>query len=66
MSVSPILSFPNDSGHVDFVGDPYSAANWSRDHIRLSTGLVFDPLMADHFNPWDPNHVEKPARLTFI
>ena len=51
------------SGHVDAMKDPYGAATGSCDNVRRSTGLVYDPAMAEHFNPWDPEHVEKPARL---
>lgn len=50
---------------MDVVNDPYGAANWARDNVRKATGFVFDPMMAEHFNPWDPKHVERPARSKF-
>ena len=31
--------------------------------MRGRTGLVFDSEMAEHFSPWDSEHVENPERL---
>ena len=43
--------------------DPYASAIAAKDMVRGSTGLVFDEFMAQHFNPWDNEHIEKPDRL---
>ena len=45
---------PYSTGNCEVLNDPYGAANGSRDNIRKATGLVYDPLMAEHRNPWDP------------
>ena len=43
--------------------DPFAAAMESKDRIRGKTGLIFDAKMAEHFNPWDSDHIEKPERM---
>ena len=45
---------PYSTGNCEVLNDPYGAANGSRDNVRKATGLVYDPLMAEHRNPWDP------------
>ena len=43
--------------------DPLATAIEAKDMVRGSTGIVFDEFMAQHFNPWDSDHIEKPDRL---
>ena len=43
--------------------DPLAPAIEAKDMVRGSTGIVFDEFMAQHFNPWDSDHIEKPDRL---
>jgi hypothetical protein len=52
------LNSPNSSIH-----DPFAAAIAAKDLVRGQTGLVFDEKMAEHSNPWDANHIERPERL---
>ncbi len=45
------------------IHDPFAAAHAAKDQIRGQTGLVFDEVMAEHANPWDKEHIERPERL---
>ena len=55
-------SSPRLSAPPVLVFDPFAASMESKDKIRGQTGLVFDAKMAEHFNPWDSEHIEKPER----
>ena len=43
--------------------DPFAASKESKNMIRGKTGFVFDEKMAEHFNPWDSEHIECPERI---
>lgn len=45
------------------VHDPFAASLEAKTLVRGKTGFVFDAAMAEHHNPWDSNHIERPERL---
>lgn len=57
-------SSPSKSGSGDTVlRDPDQNAIDAKTMIRDKTGLVYDPKMLKHANPWDSEHIENPERL---
>ena len=57
-SLSEIKSVPSV-----LILDPFAASMESKNKIRGKTGFVFDEKMAEHFNPWDSEHIECPQRI---
>ncbi len=51
------------SADVVLVSDPFQVAHDAKEVVRGATGVVYDEAMAKHANPWDPGHIESPARL---
>ena len=43
--------------------DPFEAAINAKTKVRGETGFIFDQTMAEHSNPWDPEHIERPERI---
>ena len=41
----------------------FAASMESKNKIKGKTGFVFDKKMAEHFNPWDSEHIECPQRI---
>ena len=56
-------SSPRKSAPPVLILDPFAASMESKDRIRGKTGFVFDEKMAEHFNPWDSEHIECPQRI---
>ena len=54
---------PRQSAPPVLILDPFAASMESKDKIKGETGLVFDAKMAEHCNPWDSEHIEKPERM---
>ena len=56
-------SSPRKSAPPVLILDPFAASMGSKNRVRGKTGFVFDEKMAEHFNPWDSEHIECPQRI---
>jgi hypothetical protein len=52
------------SGPADVLADPMQPARDAKAYLRGRTGFYYDERMVSHSNPWDPNHIESPIRLS--